>query len=356
MRTKVLCWGTGNVGYHALRSVIRHPKLELVGLHAHSETKLGKDAMEIAGLSGESGILASKDVDHLIAQKPDVAVYTASGETRPFEAVADMVALLEAGINVVGTALIFLIFPAQANANLREPLEAACKAGNSTLFINGMDPGFSGDVLPLAALQLSDQVQEIRVQEICDYSSYPDPDFTGATFGFGQPPESEPLMSLPGVLSGSWGGMLHLVAKAIGVEIESIEEHYERDYAKSSFDCTMMHVPEGTCSAVHFELKGLVDGKPLIVAEHVNRLGDNEAPHWPKAPEGRLGVHRVIVTGNPSIQLECFLKGEDGDHNTGGVQATGLRLINAIPQVIAHAPGLVSTLDLPYSPATHLAS
>jgi 4-hydroxy-tetrahydrodipicolinate reductase len=105
---------------------------------------------------------------------------------------------------------------------------------------------------------------------------------------------------------------------------------------------------------VRFEVQGIVGGRPMIVAEHVNRLGLDQAPHWPKAPEGRRSVHRCIVTGNPHVQLECFTRGEDGDHNTGNVQATALRVINAIPAICAHAPGILSTLDLPYTPSTNL--
>ncbi len=356
MGHRVVHWGTGNVGYHALRATLRNPHLELVGLHAHSAGKIGRDAGEIAGLEMRTGVLATDDVDALLALAPDAVVYTANGELRPDAAVADMARILRAGINVVGVALIYLIYPPHADAALREPLERACREGNSTLFINGVDPGFSGDVLPLSALQVADQVQEIRVQEICDYGTYEDPDFTGVAFGFGQPPEAEPIMAMPGMLAGGWGGMLELVARAIGVAIEGVEEVFERHYAQEDFECAMMPVAKGTCSAAHFEVRGMVGGRPLIIAEHVNRLRSTEASHWPSAPQGRSGVHRVIVTGNPSVQMECFVTGEDGDHNTGGVQATALRVTNAIPAVVAHAPGMISTLDLPLTPARNIAA
>ncbi|MGB1141323.1 MAG: hypothetical protein ACPG1A_10520 [Halioglobus sp.] len=354
MTYRVVNWGTGNVGYHALRATLRHPNLELVGLHAHSEAKQGRDAGDIAGLDITTGVQATNDVEALLAQDPDAVIYTANGELRPGDAVADLVRILAAGIDVVGIALIYLIYPPHGDPGMRGPLEDACKQGNSTLFINGMDPGFSGDIMPLAALQIADQVEEIRVQEICDYSTYEDPDFTGASFGFGQPPEKEPMMALPGILASGWGGMLKMVAEAVGVEIEEIREVYERHYTETAFECPMMPVPAGTCSAVRFEVQGIVGGRPLIVAEHVNRLALDQAPQWPQAPDGRMGVHRTIVTGTPSVQLECFLTGEDGDHNTGGVQATAMRIINAIPAVIAHAPGLVSTLDLPTTPSMNI--
>lgn len=351
---RVIQWGTGNVGYHSLRHLILHPDFDLVGLHAHSESKIGRDAADIAGLPAKTGIVATNDVDALIALRPDAVVYTANGELRPNDAVEDMARVLRAGINVVGNALIYLIYPPHADRSIREPLEAACRDGGSTLFVNGIDPGFSGDVLPLTALQMSDQVEEIRVQEICDYSTYEDPEFTGVAFGFGKGPDAEPIMSLPGMLASGWGGMLKVVAEAIGVEIEEIREVYERDYAKEDFECPMMSVAKGTCGAVHFEVQGIVKGKPLLVAEHVNRLGIDQAPQWPKAPDGRRGVHRCIIRGNPGVQLECFVTGEDGDHNTGGVQTTALRVINAIPEVCAHGPGILSALDLSYTPSRNV--
>ena len=355
MRHRVIQWGTGNVGYHSLRHLIRHPDFELVGLHAHSESKIGKDAGEIAGLERTTGVTATNDADALIALRPDCVAYTANGELRPNEAVEDMARILRAGIDVVGTALIYLIYPPHAQGELREPLEAACRDGKSTLFINGMDPGYSGDILPLAALQIAGEVEEIRVQEICDYSTYEDPDFTGAAFGFGEDESASPIMSMPGILAAGWGGMIHMIAEALGIEVDEMREVYERDYAEKAFDCPMMRVEKGRCGAVRFEVQGIVAGRPFIVAEHVNRLGLDQAPQWPKAPDGRRGVHRCIVAGNPGVQLECFTRGEDGDHNTGGVQATALRVLNAIPAVCAHAPGLISTLDLPPTPSRHRA-
>jgi hypothetical protein len=355
MSHRVIQWGTGNVGFHCLRHLIRHPGLELVGLHAHSEAKRGKDAGELAGLGEKTGVLATGDVDALIALRPDCVVYTSNGELRPKEAVDDMARLLRAGIDVVSTALIYLIYPPHAQAELRDPLEAACREGGTTLFVNGIDPGFSGDVLPLAALQIAGEVEEIRVQELCDYSTYEDPGFTGVSFGFGQDASAKPVMGMPGMLASGWGGMVRLLARALDVELEELREVYERHYADEAFECPMMRVEKGQCSAVRFEVQGIVDGRPMIVAEHVNRLGLDQAPQWPQAPEGRRGVHRCIVTGNPGVQLDCFTRGEDGDHNTGGVQATALRVINAIPEICAHAPGLVSTLDLPWTPSRHLA-
>jgi hypothetical protein len=351
---RVIQWGTGNVGVPSLRHIIRHPDLDLVGLHAYSPDKQGQDAAALCGLEEATGILATNDVDALLALEPDVVVYTIKGETRPHEVIPELERILSAGVNVVSTAMILLIHPAHADASIREPLEKACQQGGATLYVNGIDPGFSGDVLPITALQLADQVDEVRVQELVDYSTYEDPEFTGVSFGFGRPESYTPPLALPGVLRAGWGGMVSILARELGIELDEIVERFERHFAEEAFDTPMMHVEKGTCSAVRFELEGRVGGRPVIVTEHVNRLHDDAAPHWPTPPAGRSGVHRCIVRGNPSVQLDCFVTGEDGDHNTGGVQATAMRVINAIPAVCAHDAGLIDTFDLPYTPSRNI--
>ena len=354
MSHRVIQWGTGNVGFHSLRQIIGHPDLELVGVHAHSPDKVGKDAAALCGLSQETGILATNDVDVLLELDADVVAYTVKGETRPHEVIPELERILSSGKNVVSTSMIFLINPKHATAAMREPLEKACQIGASTLFVNGIDPGFSGDVLPLSALQLAGEVEEVRVQELCDYSTYEDPEFTGVSYGFGRPASYTPIMAMPGVLRSAWGGMVQLLADELGVELDEIHEQFDRCYADASFETPMMRVEKGTCAAIRFVLEGRVDGRPVIVTEHVNRLRDDLAPEWPSPPDGRPGVHRCLIKGNPSIQLECFVEGEDGDHNTGGVQATALRVLNAIPAVCDHSAGLITTLDLPFTPSRNL--
>ena len=41
---KVIQWATGVVGTAAPKGVIRHPKLELVGVKVYNDEKAGKDA------------------------------------------------------------------------------------------------------------------------------------------------------------------------------------------------------------------------------------------------------------------------------------------------------------------------
>src|SRR3954447_26040591 len=105
MPLKVIQFSTGNVGQHALRHVIEHPDLELVGVHARSPLKIGRDAAELCGLTQPTGVTATDELDALVNLHADCVVYTSQGETRPAEALVELTAFLRAGTNVVATSM-----------------------------------------------------------------------------------------------------------------------------------------------------------------------------------------------------------------------------------------------------------
>ena len=86
-------------------------------------------------------------------------------------------------------------------------------------------------------------------------------------------------------------------------------------------------------------------GKPVVVLEHVTRLRPDLGPDWPQ-PAGQ-GCYRVVITGEPIYTLDLQLLGTDGDHNTAGLKATAMRLVNAVPAVVEAPPRLLTALDLP---------
>ena len=128
---RVIQWSTGNVGRYALRGIIGHPDLELVGLCVHSAAKDGRDAGELCGL-GPVGVTATNDADSLLALDADCVSYTATGDLRPGEAVDDLCRILESGKNVVSSSIVPLVHPPSADRGFVdvERLEAACKAGD----------------------------------------------------------------------------------------------------------------------------------------------------------------------------------------------------------------------------------
>ena len=71
---KVVQWATGVVGSASLKGILRHPKLELVGVKVYSDEKAGQDAGEIIG-AAKTGVLATRDVDAILALDADCLIY-----------------------------------------------------------------------------------------------------------------------------------------------------------------------------------------------------------------------------------------------------------------------------------------
>ena len=111
MAIRVAHIGTGNVGRLALTGLLTNPQLERTGLCVSPEDKVGRDAGELAGLDVSTGIVATNDLDAVLAGEPECVVYCAMGDNRTPEAMEDVRRILAAGVNVVGSAPVVLQFP-----------------------------------------------------------------------------------------------------------------------------------------------------------------------------------------------------------------------------------------------------
>lgn len=345
MTTRVAAWSTGNVGKHVLAGIDARPDLDLVGLWVSNPDKVGKDAGRLAGLDRDLGILATNDVDAIIALKPDCVVHSAMADDRLFEAMADLERLLRAGINVVSSGPVFLQFPSGPVVEMAEGVKQAASEGGVSLYVNGIDPGFANDWLPLSLTSISERIDEVRCSEVLNYNTYDQGMIVLDVLGFGKPMDHIPMILEPGILTMAWGSVVHQIAAGLGVELDDVEEFYERLPATESFDIDCGRIEAGTVAGLRFEVRGKVGGKAVVVLEHVTRVHDDIGPEWPQ-PAGK-GCYRVEIKGEPNYTLDLQLLGTDGDHNTAGLKATAMRLVNAVPAVVGAKPGLVTALDLP---------
>ncbi|CQD16693.1 dihydrodipicolinate reductase [Mycobacterium lentiflavum] len=350
---RVVVWATGGIGSIAIRAIDRRPNLELVGVWVHSPEKDGKDAGELA--NGEPiGLKATTDADALIACKPDCVIYAASGPERDALAIPDYVRLLEAGINVVTTSTTRLVNPhAYEPAEWRDQLVAAAKQGQASLYASGIEPGFAADYLPLVLSTQSSSIDQIHAWEIGLYDDYGVPDIMSDALGFGRPLDYQPWIGFPGAIAGEWQGQIRLIAEALGVEVQEVREYFDRAVTDRTLEVAMGAVEAGTCGALRMRATGIVDGREAIIIEHVTRLAHDVAPDWPEGI-GDLS-YRVQISGDPDI--DCTLAATLKDPRKAGVGgmtsgagamvATAMRVVNAVPYVVAAEPGLLSSVDLP---------
>ena len=137
------------------------------------------------------------------------------GDTRPVEATNDVRRLLEAGIDVVGSAPGTLQFPwGTMPQKVIDKVEASARAGDATVYITGVDPGFASDLVPLALASTCQRIEQVKCYELADYATYDGAEVMFDLMGFGQPVTDTPLLFLPGVLGLAWGTAIRMMARA----------------------------------------------------------------------------------------------------------------------------------------------
>jgi len=348
MPIRVALFGTGNCGRIALIQLIEDPRFELVAVGVSTEDKVARDAGELAGLDVTTGVTATLGLDEVLAAKPDCLVYCAMGDTRPVEAARDVIAALSAGINVVGSAPGGLQYPwggAMPEKAIAK-VEEAARLGNSSVFITGVDPGFVTDLMPFALTGTCQRIEQVRTMEIADYATYDGAEVMSIVMGFGNPIDQPGMLFYPGVLSAAWGTAIHMLGAGLGVEIEEITEHFELEPAPEDIEVATGVIVKGTVAAMRFEINGMVAGKPVVVVEHITRVRGDLRPDWAQ-PAQPGGSYRVEITGEPSYVVDICPTSARGDHNYAAILVGAGRIVNAIPDVVAAAPGIRTTLDMP---------
>lgn len=345
---RVVHVATGNVGRIALGQLIEDPRFDLVGLVTSTPDKVGRDAGELAGLEVVTGVAATDDLAAALATRPDCVVYCALAETRFFDALEDIKTCLASGANVVATSPVPLMYPWGLLPDaMIDPYEDLCRQHDVSLFVSGVDPGWANDLLPFVVATTCQSVEQVRCYEIADYATYDGAPVMFDVMGFGRPVgEDLPMLFQPGMLVGAWGPTVRQLAKGFGLELDEITEWFEQEPAPEEFDVAVGTIPKGGVAALRFRIAGVVAGKEVLVVDHTTRLRPDLRPDWPQsAQEG--GSYRVEITGEPSYVVDVCPTSRKGDHNYAAIALGAGRVVNAIPDVVAAAPGIRTVLDLP---------
>lgn len=350
MTKRVVVWGTGFVGKLVIPEIIRHPHFELVGVGVSNPDKIGKDVGAICG-TDPIGVTATDDVQALIALEPDALVHYGPTAAYARDNIRLITAFLKAGIDVCSTAMTPWVWPAMAQnpSQWIEPITEACAAGGASCFTTGIDPGFANDLFPMTLMGLCSEVRIVRALEILDYINY-EGDYE-MEMGIGKPPELQALLEQPDILVMSWGGTIPMMAHGAGIELDAITTTWEKWVTDKPIKTAKGVINAGEVAGIHFTINGIYNGQTRIQLEHVNRIGADAAPDWPRGTQN--DVYRVEIEGSPSITQETAFRFTDGsgrDAATAGCFATGLRALNAVPAVNALPPGWVTALDLPLIP------
>lgn len=333
-KIRVAQWATGTVGVFALRAVIGHPDLELTGVRVFSESKAGRDAGELCGLP-PVGVTATRDSAAIMAARPDCVLYMPDRTD-----LDEVCALLEAGINIVTTRAEFFN-PAMLEPALRERLEAACKAGGSTIHATGSSPGFITEVLPMAVTSLSRRLDFLAIEEYANCLAGCSEEMLTALMGFGDTPEAFAQRHNPEhkVFEYSLG----LLADSLGLPVERFEHSVEAAYCRAATRLHHTTIAAGTVGAQRVAVTGIHDGRPLVRFRSNWFVTTDVEPAWALRPDG----WRMDVEGDTPVTLYIDLPMPPEEGFRASARYTAHRPVNAIPAVVAARPGIVTTAELP---------
>lgn len=334
---RVIQWATGNVGSRALRTVIEHPDLELVGLWVSSEGKVGKDAGELAGLGADTGVKATNTAADLIALDADCVLYMRQGTDWD-----ELSAILASGKNVVTTRGDFH-YPAMIAPENRTRVEDACKAGNSSIYSTGSSPGFITEAFVIPLLSLARRHELLIIDEFADCSSRNSPEMLFQIMGFGQP--MAPFdQRRADHLKGDFGSSLSQIAEAIGLPLDRIEAKGELSAAKNTFEIAAGTIEAGTVGAMRTTISGWHKDREVVrFRANWYVTAEIEDDGWNLRDSG----WRVQTAGDTPLLVDVHFPVPEEDYAAFTPGLTAHRPVNAIPVVCAAAPGIRTTSDLP---------
>jgi len=337
---RVVQWTTGNVGRQAVAAVMTHPDLELVGVFARDPSKAGLDAAVLCGLDQPTGVLATGNVEELLALRPDCVIYT------PLHLDVDELAgILHAGINVVTTSE--FVTGNSIGVDATAKLESAALSGAVTLFGTGVNPGFAQLFAAISA-GISQDVRKITLTESVDITMFAnDPNF--AAVGWGTPRGAEGHREAVQTATAVFDDALDLLADLVGLTLDERRCSIEFAHATEDLEIPGMVISKDHVAGMDIRWDGLVAGVARLSIQVRWVVGARIDPPWTV----ELG-YVVEVEGNPNIRIKLDLW-PDGDLASMGVdefRQVGMRItavpaVNAIPAVCAAEAGIRNYADLP---------
>jgi 2,4-diaminopentanoate dehydrogenase len=335
---RVVQWATGGVGVAAVKAVLEHPELELVGCWVHSPAKAGRDVGQLVG-TDPLGVTATNRIEEILALDADAVLYA------PLMANPDDVAsLLRSGKNVVTP--VGWLYPSERSG---APLRAAALEGNATLHGTGIAPGGISEKFPLMLSAMSTGVTFVRAEEYSDLRTYDAPDVLRHVMGFGEAPDKALTGPMQKMLDAGFIQAVRMCLDQLGFAAEpKVRASQEVAVATAAINSPMGRIDPGQVAGRRFHWEALADGE-VVVRVTVNWLMGEEdlEPAWSFGPEGQR--YEMEVRGNPdfTVSVKGFQSEVGGQGPECGIVGTAAHCVNSVPAVCAAPPGIATYLDLP---------
>ena len=135
------------------------------------------------------------------------------------------------------------------------------------------------------------------------------------------------------MLSLAWGSVIRQLAAGLGIELDGIEETYVREPAPEDFDIAAGHIERGPrprCDSRWSASSTGCRGRSRARHPVARRPLPGLAAARSRGGNYRIEGHRRAVPRPGPVSEQ-----QQGDHNHAGLVATAMRIVNAIPAVVA---------------------
>jgi 4-hydroxy-tetrahydrodipicolinate reductase len=247
------------------------------------------------------------------------------------DAVTELEPLLEQGVSVVSIAE-ELAWPSATSPEEAVRLDALARRRGASLLGTGVNPGFVLDLLPVVMSGVCTHVECIEATRVNDLSPY------GPTVlesqGVGLTADAFRRDVERGVVVGHFGfpQSIGLIARALGWELERIEERREPIVSTVERETEFVRISPGQVAGCHHSAVAWVAGRVAIRLDHPQQIRPER--------EGVSTGDTIEIHGVPGIRLS-------GSPEIPGGTATIALAVNCVPRVLTAPPGLHSMLDLP---------
>ncbi len=140
-----------------------------------------------------------------------------------------------------------------------------------------------------------------------------------------------------------------MVADALGVELDEVRCVAEHAQTTADLDLGSWTIAAGCVAGVHASWQGMAGGRTIVELNVRWRKGQTLDPDWQMDQDGWV----IQVDGTPTVTTKVsflpppYFQAETiADFMVLGHIMTAMPTINAIPAVVAAAPGIVTYSDL----------
>jgi len=327
---RVIVVGTGQMGAGIGRLILSKRGLELVGAYGRRPERAGMDFGEAAGLGCTTGLLISDGLADLIEEtRPDIAIQATC--SRLADAKNEIVTLVEHGVHVISIAE-EMACPKHRNPQIAAEIDLLAATCGVSVLGTGINPGFVLDLLVIALTGVCADIDSIRAERNNDLSPY-GPSVL-ASQGVGLTPDAFYSGLEDGSVVGHVGfpESIHMIADAIGWQIERIEESREPIVSQVRRETPLVTVEPGQVAGCLHRAIAYRENRAVVTLIHPQQV----RPQL----EGVQTGDRIEIMGRPNLRLA-------GSPEIPGGEATAALAVNMIPHVLNAAPGLHMMADLP---------